>query len=325
MRLVWVEVRRLLARRLFRVAVLLALVALAVTLGRAAYESHAPSAAQVAAAQKQLELVRQQTPPIAQQIAECEKQKGAGKGLPPAFDCKTNIHQPQVSDFLTDRTFRFAVQAPNGLTGFAVVLALLGFVVGASFVGAEWAAGTLGSLLTWEPRRLRVLTAKALALALGLAAVGVAVMATYFAGSYGVAAWRGATTGTTHGLLLSMGLTALRGTGLGIGAGLGGFAVAGALRSTASALGLGFAYFVGAELLLRNFWTGSPRWLLTSNVSAWLLHNFTIDITKCPPQGGQCTSSLIRLSQAHGAVYLGVLIIVALLIWALTLRRRDVT
>lgn len=322
-RLVGVEGRRLLARRLFRIMVLLAFVALAVDLGKAAYDSHPPSAAQVVAAERQAAEVRRQQPPLAEQIKQCQEAKKRTNGPPAGFDCTTAFHEPVAADFLSDRTFRFATQAPSGLTGFAVVLALLGFVVGASFVGAEWSAGTMGSLLTWEPRRLRVFTAKGVAVAMWLTVVGVALMAAYLAAGYGVASWRGDTDGVTRGLLVSAGLTALRATALGAGAALGGSAVAGVLRSTSAALGLGFAYFVGAELLLRHLWAGSPPWLLTSNVGAWLLHSFTVSVSRCGPQGG-CTQTVIRLSQARGAAYLGALVAGALLIWAVAFRRRDV-
>ena len=47
------------------------------------------------------------------------------------------------------------------LTGSAIPFALLAFVVGASLIGAEWRAGTMGVVLAWEPRRSRVMLAKA--------------------------------------------------------------------------------------------------------------------------------------------------------------------
>ena len=55
-------------------------------------------------------------------------------------------------------------RAQSGLTGvlpgvaiFAVVLAIL---IGASFMGAEYKAGTMENLLLWEPRRVRVIGTK---------------------------------------------------------------------------------------------------------------------------------------------------------------------
>ena len=39
---------------------------------------------------------------------------------------------------------------------FAAILALVGFVIGASFVGAEWSTGGMMNLLLWRPKRLTV-------------------------------------------------------------------------------------------------------------------------------------------------------------------------
>ena len=47
---------------------------------------------------------------------------------------------------------------------FAGILALFGFVVGASFVGAEWNTGGMMNLLLWRPKRLPVLFTKLAAL-----------------------------------------------------------------------------------------------------------------------------------------------------------------
>ena len=47
-----------------------------------------------------------------------------------------------------------------GTSGFAIIL---GWLLGASLAGAEWHAGTMATLLTWEPRRVRVLVAKLVA------------------------------------------------------------------------------------------------------------------------------------------------------------------
>lgn len=325
MRLLRVELRRLSARRLLRVMVLVALVAVAVTLGKVAYDSHPPNAAQLAQAEQLAAEQRRQNPPIAQQVQECENAKAGSNGPPKDYDCAANIHAPRASDFVQDRTFRFRDAAPSALGGFSVILALVGFLVGASFVGAEWSAGTMGSLLTWEPRRLRVLAAKGLALAIGLSVVGVVLLGSFLAGAYGVAEWRGSTAGATSGFLMATLLTVSRGVALGVGAALGGFAVAGTLRSTSAALGLGFAYFVGAEIVLRNAWKGSPAWLLTSNVGAWLIRDFHIDTFKCPPQGGDCTQLTTRLSHTHGALVLLGLTALVLAIAAVTFRRRDVS
>ena len=40
------------------------------------------------------------------------------------------------------------------LQGTTVPLVMASWLLGASFIGAEWRAGTVTTLLTWEPRRV---------------------------------------------------------------------------------------------------------------------------------------------------------------------------
>ena len=59
-------------------------------------------------------------------------------------------------------------------TGFAMVF--IAFVIGASFVGAEFGAGSLSTQLIFEPRRMRVVAVKAIAVGSGLAVLAVALL-----------------------------------------------------------------------------------------------------------------------------------------------------
>lgn len=324
MKLVHVEIRRLLARRLLRILVLLVLVGLAFVVGKTGYDSQPPSAADRANAEQTAAQQRASMPPLAQQRADCERQKGQPNGPPADFDCAQAVHEPRAADFLQDNIFRFAGQAHGLLEGFGVVLALAGFLIGASSIGAEWSAGTLAALLTWEPRRLRVLATKAVALLAVLGVFGVVVEALDFVGLFGVAAWRGDTHHVTTGLVTALLLICLRGVVLGVGAALGGYALAGLLRSTSAALGVGFAYFVGAEIALRNLWHHAEPWLLTTNVAAWLRHGQTVYEQICRADGS-CEGRPHLITFAHGTGYLAVLLAVVLAAFAVTFRRRDVT
>ena len=58
---------------------------------------------------------------------------------------------------------------------FGGMLALFGFAVGASFVGAEWHSGGMMNLLLWRPRRLALLAQKLGALLLSVLASGLAL------------------------------------------------------------------------------------------------------------------------------------------------------
>ena len=82
------------------------------------------------------------------------------------------------------------------LKGTAFILIVLGLVIGASSVGADWQVGTMAALLTWEPRRVRIFLVRA-AVVLGsvfvLAVALQCVLALEFAAA---AALRGTTVGT---------------------------------------------------------------------------------------------------------------------------------
>jgi hypothetical protein len=239
------------------------------------------------------------------------------------FGCDA-IHVPRAEDFLQDRIFRFAPSMPDRLIAVAVVLGLVGFLVGASFVGAEWSAGTMAQLLLWEPRRLRVLLAKSLALVLVLAGLGIVVSAVALGGHYIVAETRGELTGTTSGVWQSLGLRALRGSVLGAFAGLLGMSIAGAVRNTSAALGVAFAYFLGGELAIRAVWPKSEAWLLSSNVGAWTQYGVRIPRFECPPLGGECRETIINVSFGDAAAFLGCVLAALLAAFAVTLLRRDV-
>ena len=49
---------------------------------------------------------------------------------------------------------------PTTVLGVSVMVGAFGFLVGASFIGAEWNNATMSGLLLWEPRRWRVFTTK---------------------------------------------------------------------------------------------------------------------------------------------------------------------
>jgi ABC-type transport system involved in multi-copper enzyme maturation permease subunit len=309
MNLLRTELRRLLARRLYRIVAALLLGLVVLIVGRTAVDSERATPERVAAvrAEQQAQLdqfraeCRQHAPP--EQQAECDSVEG-----PPL-------------DYLLN-TFRFADSARGLVIGLAVALGLVGFVLGAGFLGAEWSAGTLGHLLVWEPRRLRVLAGKAGALALGIAGPGAVLMLLYIAALYGAAELRGSTDGTTSGVLSSVALTSLRGVALAVTTALAGFAVAGILRSTTGAIGLGFAYFVAGELALRGQSGDSEPWLLSTNIAAWLERSVTIYV-HCPT----CVNGerQILVTGGHAAAYLGALVGAAVLASAALFRRRDVT
>jgi ABC-type transport system involved in multi-copper enzyme maturation permease subunit len=149
------------------------------------------------------------------------------------------------------------------LEGTASLFAIAGWLIGTSLVGAEWQAGTMSTLLTWDPRRSRVLVAKTIAAAIGVFAL-VFVLDLLFTGLMAlVATTRGSTDGTDASLVRSLVGFDLRVATL---AALG--AILGLSLGT---LGIAFVYLVIVEGIFRQFLPGWRAWLLGDNSTIFLL------------------------------------------------------
>jgi len=159
--------------------------------------------------------------------------------------------------------WRGVLQASSG------VLAAVAWLLGASLIGAEYQSRSLTTTLTWESRRIRLFSAKAVT-AIGSAAlltacalllVGVAMVP--------AATLHGAPTAGEPGPATLAGVV-LRGTALGALAAAVGFGLATLGRNTAAALGAGFAYVIILENILGGAFPGWRRWLLLGNTIVFL-------------------------------------------------------
>lgn len=147
-------------------------------------------------------------------------------------------------------------------TNTSALLILLGFVVGASFIGADWQAGVIPTTLSWESRRTRVFFTK-LAAVVGPVFVVALVWHALFDGALtGLLALEG-TFGQADGEWLQVvtGL-ALRISAVSAGAALLGYAAGHIGRSTAGALGLGLGYVFAVENLLGSNFKPLRPWMM---------------------------------------------------------------
>jgi len=69
------------------------------------------------------------------------------------------------------------VGLPDVLLGTSLILVSVGWMLGASAIGADWHAGHLTTILTWEPRRGRVLFAKIAAALTGVFVLSLLIQA----------------------------------------------------------------------------------------------------------------------------------------------------
>ncbi|MEX0743866.1 MAG: hypothetical protein WD248_05845, partial [Actinomycetota bacterium] len=160
---------------------------------------------------------------------------------------------------------------PDVLLGMSFVFVILGWLFGASFVGAEWHAGTVTTLLTWEPRRTRVIVAKMTAAVVSVFLLTLVLQLVLGAVLAVDAATQGSTAGTDRawaaeaaGVGLRVALTSCIFAGVGFG-------IASIGRNTAAALGVGFGYIVIVENLVRGLRPAWAPWLLTENAGLFLI------------------------------------------------------
>jgi hypothetical protein len=195
------------------------------------------------------------------------------------------------------------------------LLIIAGFMVGASAIGADWQAGFLPTLLTWEGRRTRVFLAKLVAVA-GTVLVAVAVwqvLLTLVLTPF--AAARDATDGTGAAWLRETGGLGLRVAAVAAGATAVGYALALVGRGTAAALGGGLAYVLVLESVLSSNFKPLRPWLVLDNAIVFVKGQFE------GGPGGDVPGRTVVASAVLLAAYLAVVLSVA----AVVFRWRDVT
>jgi ABC-2 type transport system permease protein len=238
---------------------------------------------------------------------------------------------PRVGDFYVDPRFFLVQQASNVLTPTAVFLAVLTFVVAASYVGAEWHHGTIGQLLLWEPRRPRVLAAKAGVMAAGAGVAGFVGQCVVIGTLYLVAATRGTTEGADSAFVARLFEQAGR-TSLLLGfTAVVAVVLATVSRSTAAALGIGFAYLAVLErfvAVLRPLWRA---WLPGDNAATLLQGSTTVyapaavSVPGPGPVFAEPELGFHTYTAGRAAIILAVYALVLYAIALAVFRRRDVT
>ena len=326
------ETRRLSKRRFSRFFVLLALVALALVAAGVAVSNQKPTASAIAAAQAEADRdFQEQTKNAAEEKQRCE-------AAPAQYGGKCDeLWTPAREDFRAENympsQFDFRSSFPNMVITFAALFALVAFVIGASFVGAEWNSGGMMNLLLWRPQRVRVLSTKLSALITWLFGLTVVAAAAWTGVFWLIATFRGTTERMTPGAWQSIGLMGLRGLGMVLVAGVLGFGVASLGRHTAAALGAAIAVVVvfqfglGVVLRLANV-KFADAYLLPYWIAAWMTKSAEIIDYNAPcdfsvTEGCRQPTFTITWQMAGTAFAAVSIIIVGAAMW--TIRKRDIT
>ncbi|KXK60685.1 hypothetical protein AWW66_17555 [Micromonospora rosaria] len=332
------ELRRLVKRRFTRYMTLLGLLVLALVVAGLFATNEKVGPEQWAAAERQADRQHQEQVRWAErERAGCERDRAAGvtdDGRYPT-DCAEIVPPPRdqiEAEWFLPATFDFRQGFEDLALAFTAVLALVAFVVGASFVGAEWSTGGMMNLLLWRPRRVTVLLTKLAALLTGLIAVTVSAGALWTAGLWLTAVLRGSTERMTPGVWESFALTGLRGLALVLAVAVVGFGLASLGRHTAMALGGAIAlavvgqFGVGILFSMANV-AFVERWLMPTYALAWMQQKVTLqEWRSCVSDfSGQCQPATYDVTWGQSAVLFGagVVLVLGAAIWAM--RRRDIS
>lgn len=338
--LVGVELRRLWWRRMAKV-VLVAVVAFVGVSAYAAYQQTRPEALAeriddyssiVAETTRQNASIPADEK--AAQIEACQRDQAASNadgsgGGPTDFRCEQMFDPPSPAAFGIVAAERTAITSSIVESG-VWIFGFLAFILGASFVAAEFTAGSMGNWLTFEPRRLRVGTSKLLAagigglavgaLGVGLAALGATLVTTVNRpGADLPVAAAPIVPGDTaaQALLRVVAIVAL--------GGLGGAVIGLLLRSTAGVIGLVVGWLVVVETFVANaFAEGRLQpWFLRTNIQGFVSDGTTYFATRCGADGCQTVS--MPHSYTASWVYLLVVTVLGVAAALATFRSRDVT
>lgn len=202
----------------------------------------------------------------------------------------------------------------------AVYLAIGGFVGGASMVGADWRAGTMTTLLTWEPRRVRLALARFAAVASCAFLIGLALQVVLVLGLLPSMLAHGTTDGADLSWFLSLVGFLLRGEMLVAMAAVLGAAIAMVGRNTGAALSAFPAYLIIGEFIVRQWKSWLIPWLISKNANIFLRgfnpdESYGIQIFDYP------RGRTLAAATATLVVYTVVVVAVAVA----TFRSRDVT
>ncbi|RBY89067.1 hypothetical protein DQ244_14985 [Blastococcus sp. TBT05-19] len=227
-----------------------------------------------------------------------------------------------VEDFLQVQPFDLASNATPGTMGFAAAASVLAFLVGATWIGAEWSNRSIVALLFWVPNRLTVMGAKVVVLALAAAVIGAAAQAAWLLMAWildsAAGSGRELPDGFWDELLAAQG----RAVVLTVLIALLGFGLANLTRNTGAALGVAFVYFAILESALRGFvGLSADRWSLLVNAVALVLpggtriYDYSTDFATEPPS--------YLVTNLHGGLVVGLYVAVVVGIGTWLFARRD--
>jgi ABC-2 type transport system permease protein len=223
-----------------------------------------------------------------------------------------------------DPQFHFTKQLRFALTGATWALGGVFFLLGASFVGADWQTRAMFPILARFPRHRTVFGSRILTLAVCTAAIAVCGMAFIWAGAAAAADLRGTFDG--HVAWFSLLGRTIRDVALIVFGAEAGLVLAAAFRRTVVSP-LVVAVALGIQWLVLRQWPDLRRYSLNAAVHAVDAGHYTIWQAKIVllPDGSETGHPVqTQVSLAAGAALLAIYLLALAIPLILSIRRRNV-
>lgn len=206
-----------------------------------------------------------------------------------------------------------------------MVVFLLALMGGSTATAAELAHRTLGTWLTFEPRRDRVFASKVLAS--GLVAIPITALfaALIMGGIPLIYQIRGVEGSATAAEWADLGWMSVRMMALAVFLGMVGAAAGLLLKHTGAVLGIAVGYLLVVENMVRGLFPQWGKYLLSDNLRAWINDGLRVSTWVCEDGfTGDCREVVRNTTLEHGALVVGLVGLAVILVSWLVFRRRDV-
>lgn len=331
-RLTRVELRRILSRRIVHLSVL-ALLAVSALMAWGLWQSVRPISdvqeqARAAFEQIHADWEQQQEFQDEESIAQClEDQEAERERMGDdtiEFGCEWP--EPTYEEVLAGYAPpSMANLYESNLYQLGLLVLLLVLLGGSTATAAELSHRTLGTWLTFEPQRDRVFASKVLASGLITIPLTALYLALVLGGIPLIFRLRGVDDAVTAAQWDDLGWMSARIALLALVIGMVGAAAGLLLRHTGAVLGLVLGYLLVAENMVRGLFPQWAHWLISDNITAWINDGHELRTWVCEEGfDGTCREVITPISLEHGALVVGVVSALVLIVSWVLFRRRDI-
>jgi hypothetical protein len=228
-----------------------------------------------------------------------------------------DVNYGDFTQYLAVKPFVLSISMPKLSQLLGLGFTAIAFLIGTTWMGTEWSTGSLAMLALWEPRRVRLISAKAIVLTGAVGAVALGLQAIWVPTSLLLAHTRGIADPVLWTQMLSL---QARLVGLAVFAALAGFVVANLVRGTASTIGLAFGYVLAVEGAIRWLAPARQTWLVSDNVLAFAQPRKYVITWR---EAGELM--ITRVSHLQAGLAMATALIVLMVAGMLVFRRGDLT